>query len=154
MKENEIYKIIGKNIKKYSKIYADINHRKISKISSFLLTERSHEKDEDKVDNTVYDDYAGKSKPINFHTMITALDEMYSKLRNSKYNDAKIAYLSNQQLISELITKTMRNTTVFNTKNSQNKFYVELRNYFIENSDKFLDWENKWNDYIKDIIFS
>jgi len=142
------------DIKKYSKIYADINHRKISKISSFLLTERSHEKDEDKVDNTVYDDYAGKSKPINFHTMITALDEMYSKLRNSKYNDAKIAYLSNQQLISELITKTMRNTTVFNTKNSQNKFYVELRNYFIENSDKFLDWENKWNDYIKDIIFS
>lgn len=141
------------DIKKYDRIYADINHRKISKIATFLITRREDEKTEDEVQNTIYDDYAGKGKPFTLDLFVDALNEMYNKLRASKFDDEEIKHSTNGQLISRLITKTYKDLSVFNPKIAQNKFYKDLRDFFMKHQSEFPDWENNWLDYCKNMEY-
>ncbi len=136
------------DLKKFKKIYTQIDHKQHSKISKFLKSPREDVAKENSVKNSVYDEYKNLSNPIKIQIYRAALNGMFDKLRELDYcPDREILYKNNNELINKLFSQTAGGLTMLDPETADNDFYKTMRDYYLKHEHLYPNWADNWLKY-------
>lgn len=136
------------DLKKFKKIYANIDHRNKSKIEKFIVSPREETMPEDKVINSVYDEFIGLNNAIPLAIYREALGEVFNKLRGLKYfSEVHFLKKNNNELIDSIFNETALSLTMLSPENADNSFYKEMRDYYLKHEKLYPKWSENWLKY-------